>query len=165
MYKLRLVPVHDERRERSNTNCTGLMMSGFNGHDRPFPTWFPYLFIAILMIGATAYFTLSGGKATPSSQIREDMSVARYKHGAATNRRSLARLGPAAGPSRLLSREITVDEGSVPAGGQRQLAADWIEKPRSHRQAILHVARQQLLVARQDGLCGLSSAGFAPVLS
>ena len=65
------------------------MMSGFNGHDRPFPTWFPYLFVAILMIGATAYFTLSSGKVTPSSQTREDMSLARYKNGAAaTNRRS-----------------------------------------------------------------------------
>jgi hypothetical protein len=30
----------------------------FDGHERPFPSWFPYFFIGLIVAGVAAYYVL-----------------------------------------------------------------------------------------------------------
>jgi hypothetical protein len=30
----------------------------FNGHDKPFPAWYPYAFVGVIAAAAAAYFVL-----------------------------------------------------------------------------------------------------------
>ena len=63
------------------------MMSDYRGHDRPFPAWFPYVLVAIFVMGAGVYLAANRGSAPPSPQTQEDMSIARFKSGVVTHRR------------------------------------------------------------------------------
>jgi hypothetical protein len=64
------------------------MMSDYSGYDRPFPTWFPYLVAAIIVIGAAAYALTSNGKAPPSGRMQDNIDVARNRPVVPTHRRT-----------------------------------------------------------------------------
>ena len=67
----------------------GLMMSDYRGHDRPYPIWFPYLLVAMFLVGATIYIAARGSDRAPASgQNQDDMSMARYKTSIASKRRA-----------------------------------------------------------------------------
>jgi hypothetical protein len=63
-------------------------MSDYSGYDRPYPTWFPYFLVAILIICASTYFLSRESKLPASTQPQKDMSVARHKVSGFTNRRT-----------------------------------------------------------------------------
>jgi len=63
-------------------------MSDYRGHDRPYPTWFPYFLAAIVLLGATFYATIGGGSAPTSRQIYDDIHIARHKATVISKRRA-----------------------------------------------------------------------------
>lgn len=41
-----------------NSCSVEIMSMSFDGHGRPFPRWFPYLFARLAVVGSIVYFSL-----------------------------------------------------------------------------------------------------------
>ncbi|QRM33195.1 hypothetical protein [Microvirga sp. VF16] len=64
------------------------MMSDYTGHDRPFPDWYPYVFLAVMIAGAALCGQMIFGTTSSSPQPPEEISIARNKPAGITHRRS-----------------------------------------------------------------------------